>query len=110
MRAITDFNIDPHRDFLYRVVWVGDWDDSWKPPAMLSCPDLVDDFHQSKPKKASLTMGNQLERNENVKSAVKECMVQEKEVVQILCNRYVKRFMNPVARANGNSGSSEVTW
>ena len=48
---------------------------------MLSCPDLVDDFHQSNPKKVSLTMGNQLETNENVKSPVKECMVQEKEVV-----------------------------
>ena len=28
VRAITDSKIDPHRGFLYRVVWVGDWDDS----------------------------------------------------------------------------------
>jgi hypothetical protein len=37
-------------------------------------------------------------------------MVQEKKVVQILRNRDVKRFTIPVARANGNSGSSEVSW
>ena len=62
VQAITDSKIDPHRGFLYRVVWVGDWDDSWEPPAMLSCPDLVNDFHQCNPKKPSLTTGDQLEK------------------------------------------------
>ena len=28
VQAITDSKMDPCRGFLYRVVWVGDWDDS----------------------------------------------------------------------------------
>ena len=62
VQAITDSKIDPYRGFLYRVVWVGDWDDSWEPPAMLSCPGLVDDFHQCNPQKPSLTTGDRLEQ------------------------------------------------
>ena len=62
VQAITDSRMDPCRGFLYRVVWVGDWDDSWEPPTMLSCPDLVDDFHKCNPKKPSLTMGDRLEK------------------------------------------------
>ena len=61
VQAITDSKIDPCHGFLYRVVWVGDWDDSWEPPAMLSCPDLVDDFHRCNPKKPYPNMEDWLE-------------------------------------------------
>ena len=61
VQVITDSKINPCRGFLYRVVWVGNWDDSWEPLMMLSCSDLVDDFHRYNPKKPSLTMGDPLE-------------------------------------------------
>ena len=60
VQAITDFKIDPCRGVLYRVVWVGDWDDSWEPPEMLKCPDLVNGSHQCNPEKPSLTMEGRL--------------------------------------------------
>ena len=61
VEAITDSKVDTCRGFLYRVVWVGDWKDSWEAPAMLSCPDLLEDFHRCNPEKPSPEMEDRLE-------------------------------------------------
>jgi hypothetical protein len=51
VQDIIDCKMDRHRGLLYRVVWVGDWEDTWEPSHLLHCPELVRAFHFAHPEK-----------------------------------------------------------
>ena len=65
VQDIIDCKVDRRRGLLYRVMWVGDWDDTWEPSCLLNCPELVRAFHLAhpdKPRTASVVVRCKRER------------------------------------------------
>jgi transposase InsO family protein len=59
VQAIVDSRANPG-GFKYKVRWKGNWADTWEPPRLLSCDELIDAFHAifpDKPKPAAASLG-----------------------------------------------------
>ena len=55
VQDIIDCKLDRRGGLLYRVVWIGDWEDTWEPSHLLNCPELVRAFHVAHPTKRHTT-------------------------------------------------------